>query len=105
MDHEERREKYGPMEEYAGGDIKSNHGIVNKWLLLVYTLLFLWSLYYLLGPFEGYEPQFGFWGGLGPGLALENSEGLTTVGTIGLGVTIAAITLFYLWVLVLAIRK
>ncbi len=53
--------EHGPdeLEEYAGGEIKVRHGIVNKWLLIVYLGLFVWSVYYL----------FAYWGGLGPGLA------------------------------------
>jgi hypothetical protein len=52
---------HGPdeLEEYAGGEIKVRHGIVNRWLLVVYLGLFAWSIYYL----------FTYWGGLGPGLA------------------------------------
>lgn len=46
------------LEEYGGGHIKSRHGIVNRWLLVVYAILFVWALYY------GYV----YWGGLGPGL-------------------------------------
>jgi hypothetical protein len=47
------------VEEFAQGEIRSYHGFVNKWLLLVYTALTIWSVYYLVK----------FWGGLGPGLA------------------------------------
>ncbi len=52
---------HGPddLEEFAGGEIKVRHGIVNRWLLVVYLGLFAWSIYYL----------FAYWGGLGPGLA------------------------------------
>lgn len=50
--------RYGPIEEYAGGEIKSRHGTVNKWLLVVYAILAVWGVYYL----------FKYWGGLGPGL-------------------------------------
>ncbi len=60
---DERREgegKYGPLETYAQGEIKAYHGIVNKWLLVVYALLGLWGVYYL----------FKYWGGLGPGLGV-----------------------------------
>ena len=46
------------LEEYGGGHIKARHGRVNGWLLAVYAVLFVWSLYY------GYV----YWGGLGPGL-------------------------------------
>ena len=47
-------------EDYGGGHIKARHGRVDRWLLLVYLVIFLWSLYY------GYV----YWGGLGPGLDL-----------------------------------
>ena len=47
------------LEEYAGGEIQVRPGIVNRWLLVVYLLLFAWGIYYL----------FADWGGLGPGLA------------------------------------
>ncbi len=56
----EREAKYGPIEEYAKGEIRAYHGIVNKWLLLVYAILAVWGVYYL----------FKYWGGLGPGLGL-----------------------------------
>ncbi len=56
----EREAKYGPIEEYAQGEIRAYHGIVNKWLLLVYAILAVWGVYYL----------FKYWGGLGPGLGL-----------------------------------
>jgi hypothetical protein len=45
------------MEEFAGGYIKSRHGYLPVWLLVVYFVLFLWSLYYMVV----------YWGGLGPG--------------------------------------
>ena len=54
----ERHPKYGDIEEYAQGEIRSCRGIVNKWLLLVYAVLAVWGIYYL----------FRYWGGLGPGL-------------------------------------
>lgn len=54
----EREVKYGPIEEYARGEIRAYHGIVNKWLLVVYVVLAVWGVYYL----------FSYWGGLGPGL-------------------------------------
>jgi hypothetical protein len=47
------------VEEYARGEIRAYHGIVNKWLLVVYAALAVWAIYYL----------FKYWGGLGPGLA------------------------------------
>lgn len=49
----------GPIEEHAGGEVRSSHGIVNVWLLAVYAILTVWAIYYL----------FKYWGGLGPGLA------------------------------------
>ena len=54
----ERHPRYGAVEEYAGGEIKAYHGIVNKWLLVVYAVLAVFGVYYL----------FRYWGGLGPGL-------------------------------------
>ena len=47
------------LEEYAGGEIQVRRGTVDRWLLVVYLLLFVWGVYYL----------FAEWGGLGPGLA------------------------------------
>ena len=46
------------VEEYAGGEIQVRRGVVNRWLLVVYLVLFAWGVYYL----------FADWGGLGPGL-------------------------------------
>lgn len=46
------------LEEYAGGEIHVRRGRVNRWLLVVYVVLFVWGIYYL----------FAEWGGLGPGL-------------------------------------
>ncbi len=58
-DEERRREaRHEPIEEYAQGEIRAYHGIVNKWLLFVYAVLAVWGVYYL----------FKHWGGLGPGL-------------------------------------
>lgn len=45
-------------ESYGGGHIEAKHGRVDLWLAAVYTVLFVWSLYY----------GFTEWGGLGPGL-------------------------------------
>ena len=50
--------KYGPIEEYAQGEVKSYRGIVNRWLIVLYVALFLWAIYYLVT----------YWGCLGPGL-------------------------------------
>ena len=47
------------VEEFADGEIRSYHGGVDAWLLVVYAVLALWGVYYL----------FAFWGGLGPGQA------------------------------------
>lgn len=54
----QRREAADRIEEFAQGEIRSRHGRINGWLLVVYLVLFLWSLWY------GYA----HWGGLGPGL-------------------------------------
>lgn len=51
---------YRQTEDFGGGHIKARHGRLNGWLLVVYVILFVWSLYY------GYV----YWGGLGPGLEL-----------------------------------
>lgn len=53
--HHQQTEKYG------GGHIEARHGRINRWLLVVYLVLFVWALYY------GYT----YWGGLGPGLDLS----------------------------------
>lgn len=50
--------KSGAIEEYADGEIQVYHGIVNRWLLVVYLILFVWALYYL----------WLYWGGPGAGL-------------------------------------
>ena len=47
------------LEYYAGGYIQARHGRLPLWLLAVYAVLFVWSMYYL----------YVYWGGLGPGLA------------------------------------
>jgi len=53
MDEPER------IHDYAGGEIQSRAGRVNRWLLVVYAVLAVWAVYYLVV----------YWGGLGPGLA------------------------------------
>lgn len=50
------------VEEYGGGHIQARHGRINRWLLIVYLVMFVWALYY------GYT----YWGGLGPGLDLSH---------------------------------
>jgi hypothetical protein len=59
MSESEKGAHADQIEEFANGEIRVRHGIVNRWLLVVYLGLFLWSIYYL----------FEYWGGLGPGLA------------------------------------
>jgi hypothetical protein len=44
--------------EYAGGEISTYRGRVNRWLVVVYVVLAAWAVYYLVR----------YWGGLGPGL-------------------------------------
>jgi hypothetical protein len=46
------------VHEYAGGEIRTYRGRVNRWLLVVYVVLAGWAVYYLVR----------YWGGLGPGL-------------------------------------
>jgi hypothetical protein len=60
-DIDERAARRGPIEEYAQGEIRAYHGIVNRWLLLIYAILAVWGVYYL----------FNYWGGLGPGLGFS----------------------------------
>jgi hypothetical protein len=55
-EHEGRR---GHIESFARGEVQSYHGIVNRWLLIVYAVLGVWAVYYLVA----------YWGGLGPGLS------------------------------------
>lgn len=45
-------------EDYGGGHIQARHGRINGWLLIVYTIMCVWALYYGIK----------YWGGLGPGL-------------------------------------
>ncbi|HEV8616704.1 MAG TPA: hypothetical protein VGU22_14535 [Methylomirabilota bacterium] len=52
-DNDDRREhddrgRRGPIQEYAGGEIRSYRGIVNRWLLVVYAILAVWAVYYLI---------------------------------------------------------
>lgn len=46
------------IERFADGEIAVNHGRVNLWLIVVYTVMFAWAIYYGVV----------YWGGLGPGL-------------------------------------
>ena len=48
------------MEEYAGGYIQARVGHIPAWLLAVYTVLFIWALYY----------GFTYWGGVRAGTAI-----------------------------------
>ncbi|MCY4514006.1 MAG: hypothetical protein OXC69_02525 [Candidatus Tectomicrobia bacterium] len=99
-------DSHDAVELYAGGEIKARHGKVNKWLLPVYALLFVWALYYLFGPFEGLTPTFGYWGGLGPGLVGADGESpLGGNGAIAFGIMLAGVVAFFAWVAVLAWRK
>jgi hypothetical protein len=45
------------MEDYQGGEIQARHGYIPVWLMVVYAVLLVWSLYY----------GFVYWGFLGPG--------------------------------------
>lgn len=38
----------GEIQGYAGGEIESYTGRVNRWLLVVYALLAVWAVYYLI---------------------------------------------------------
>ena len=46
------------VHDYAGGEVSTRRGRVNRWLLVVYVVLAVWGAYYLVA----------YWGGLGPGL-------------------------------------
>lgn len=98
-------DKHGALEEYAGGLIQARHGIVNKWLLVVYVVIFVWALYYLTGPFEDWRPTFGFWGGLGPGLAREGAQGFEGTGLIAFWLILIAVVAFFTWVVILTLKK
>ncbi|HUF92287.1 MAG TPA: hypothetical protein VMR23_07920 [Candidatus Limnocylindria bacterium] len=41
------------LHTFAGGEIQSRHGIVNRWLIIVYVLLALWAVYYLIAYWNG----------------------------------------------------
>ena len=51
-------EPHNDVESYGGGDVQARHGRVDYWLLVVYSIMCLWALYYGIT----------YWGGLGPGL-------------------------------------
>jgi hypothetical protein len=109
MNHERRSTE--DLEHYAGGEIQARHGIVNKWLLAIYAVLFLWSIYYLVGPLDGWRPTFEFWGwgGLGAGLSSKGAEqgveGLQVIGVIALSITVISILGFFAWIVILIRNK
>jgi hypothetical protein len=109
MRDEHRRSE--DLERYAGGEIQARHGIVNRWLLALYVVLFLWSIYYLIGPFDGWRPTFEFWGwgGLGAGLSSKGAEpgveGLQVIGVIALSITVISVVGFFAWVVILTRKK
>jgi hypothetical protein len=109
MNHEHRG--VDELENYAGGEIQTRHGIVNRWLLGLYTVLFLWAIYYLIGPFDGWRPTFEFWGwgGLGAGLSSKGAEGgvagLQIIGVLALSVVVISVVGFFAWVVILARKK
>ena len=41
------------LHTFAGGEIQSRHGIVNRWLLVVYAILAVWGVYYLVTYWTG----------------------------------------------------
>jgi hypothetical protein len=102
------REKHRAVENYAGGEIQARHGIINKWLLGVYAVLFLWSIYYLIGPFDGWRPTLEFWGwgGMGPGLTRgEKWQGLGGIGVTALSIVLISVVGFFAWVVFLTRKK
>jgi hypothetical protein len=109
MRDEQRHNEH--LEHYAGGEIQSRHGVINRWLLGLYAVLFFWSVWYVIGPFEGLRPTFEFWGwgGLGPGLSSKGAEegvkGLQTIGVIALSIIAISIVGFFTWVILLARMK
>lgn len=60
-DHEGGHRPEDELEEY-GGHIQARHGYVPLWLIAVYLVLFVWSVWYVINE----------WGGLGPGLNLAS---------------------------------
>ena len=109
MNHEHRSSE--ELERYAAGDIQTRHGIVNRWLLAIYVVLFLWAIHYIIGPFDGLRPTFEFWGwgGLGAGLSSKGAEqgveGLQVIGVIALSIVFISVLGFFAWVVMLARRK
>lgn len=59
-DHASDLPHHQQTEDYGGGHIQARHGRINRWLLVVYTVMFIWAIYYGIV----------YWGGLGPGLDL-----------------------------------
>ena len=41
------------LHTFAGGEIQSRHGIVNRWLIVVYVILSVWAVYYLITYWSG----------------------------------------------------
>ena len=99
------------LEHYAGGEIQARHGVINRWLLGLYAVLFLWSIWYVIGPFDGWRPTFGFWGwgGLGAGLSSKGVEegigGLQVIGVIALSIVLISIVGFFAWIVILVRKK
>lgn len=36
------------VHDYAGGEVSTRGGHVNRWLLVVYLVLVIWGIYYLV---------------------------------------------------------
>jgi hypothetical protein len=41
------------LHTFAGGEIHSRPGIVNRWLIVVYIVLGVWAVYYLVTYWNG----------------------------------------------------
>ena len=41
------------LRTFAGGEIQSRPGIVNRWLIVVYVVLGVWAVYYLITYWGG----------------------------------------------------
>jgi hypothetical protein len=52
-DKDARQDRRGPIHEYAGGEVSTYAGIVNRWLLVVYAILAVWAVYYLIAYWSG----------------------------------------------------